>query len=222
MKFRPGQLCNESTTRLELYLHQKYNVKDYYVDNQFSNENALLRIHNAVVKAINDNSRLPRTIIIIPGVEFFKSLDHVDYGVSMIIGKCMDWLITNIECLIRTRKMDLFHVRQGAVEKLEPKIIWVSMITTGQRNFQPLVGKFNAILEQSLFQAGCGFFLKSMNFHPSLWDRNNTLNHDGRIHYWRHISKILKGFDEQVEDFDLLPKNVFSQQDQRYKHSRQN
>ena len=55
------------------------------------------RMINALIKACNEQSRFPQAIFFIPGPEFLKSIDHVDFGGSMIIGKCLDWLISNIE-----------------------------------------------------------------------------------------------------------------------------
>ena len=194
---------------LEPYLHKKYNVRAFFNENNFSTENALAKIYNALVKVINENSRLPRAIVILPGTEFFKSINHVDYGVSLMIGKCIDWLILNIERMIHTRKLDLQQKGLGAVDQFEPKIIWLKMLNAGDKAKLPLVAKFNAILEQSLLRAGSGFVMDLMPFHRMHWDRNGMLTHDGRIEYWRHVSRVVNGFDHQEEGFDLLPKNNF-------------
>ena len=211
MKFRPGQIRNDSNANLEPYIHRKYNVRAYYNKNQFSQENALARLYNALVKGINDNAKLPRIILVIPGVEFFNSINHKDYGVSLMIGKCIDWYLTNFQREIRTRKMDIYQKRIGAVEHLEPKVIWVKMLIEGNRS-STLIDKFNAILEQGLFNSGSGFIMETLRFHPALWDRNQKLNHDGRIQFWQHISRIIKGFDKQQTRFDLLPKSVINHQ----------
>ena len=126
MKFRPGQLRDNNANQ-EPYIHRKYNIKAYYNENQFSQENALAKLNNVLVKGVNDNSKLPRFILVILGVEFFKSLNHKDYGISHMIGKCLDWLIGNMYCITRTKKLDIWQKRIRAVEQLEPKIVWVKM-----------------------------------------------------------------------------------------------
>ena len=204
MKLRPGQ--QRSNPSFEPYVHEQYTVKSYDRDNSTpETENPLAQMHNALVRAFNENARypLPCMIVLIIGDEFFKMINHFDFGISHMIGKCLDWLISNIERLVYTRKLDLFHRRPGSVDYFEPKIIWLKMIEENHPGkFRPtamLSRKFNAILEQALCQSEFSFIMKSIQFNRVFYDRNDKLNHDGCIAFWRHVSGMIKEFDKQKE-----------------------
>ena len=97
MKIRPGH--DRSRPNYEPYLHKQYNVRSYYDLKNFSSENALSRIFNALIRGLEENARklLPRYIVIILGEDFFRMINHTDYGVSLMIGKCLEWMMANLE-----------------------------------------------------------------------------------------------------------------------------
>ena len=132
MKMRPGHDSNSSNAMVP-YLHQQYNIKALFDTNNFPQENTLARIHNSLIKGINENARyaMPRMIIIIIGDELFKTIDHINYGVSLMIAKCIDWLLINLERIVKNRKIDVHQYRPGAVNYFEPKLIWLKMIEPG-------------------------------------------------------------------------------------------
>ena len=201
MKMRPGHDPNSSNTMVP-YLHQQYNIKALFDTNNFPQENTLAIIHNSLIRGINENARytMPRMIIIVISDELFKMIDHVDYRVSLMIGKCIDWLLINLERIVKNRKIDVHQYRPGAVNYFEPKLIWLKMIELG--NFAvnhtkaTLSWKFNAILEQSIQKSESSFIMKSLPMHPFLMDRNGALTHDGRIAYWKYISNKIHDFDK--------------------------
>ena len=224
MKLRPGQIRNANT--FEPYIHEQYNIHLCYFDKNFPvpEENMMARVLNALIKELNDNARhpLPRLIVIIIGKEFFKMLNHVDYGVSHMIGKCLDWLMASLERLIHTRKMDIFHKRPGAVCYFEPKFIWVKMM---EEKFPQvfrensakamLTRKFNVILEQLLEHSGSGFIMNGLPFNKLNFDRNCKLNHEGRIAFWKHISGKLHKFNHHQDTLEPRCADVARQEDNR-------
>ena len=211
MKMHPGQEHRGSS--LEPYLHQQYNVKMYTSDDKFNRDSSIARIFNALVKVLNDNTRIPRFILIIPGRVLFKAISYNGFGISMIMGGCIDWLLANMERVICTKNMDIQQLRTGAVNYFEPKVIWAKMVPEGIHIREPslaLVQKFNAILEQSLFQSKMGYIMRVLeNNQLDMWDRNGRLTHDGRIAYWKQISAMLKRFDNQQDNKELEPRNIF-------------
>ena len=101
-------------------------------------------------------------IIIVVGDELFKTINHVDYEVSMMIGKCIDWMVTNLERIIRVHKMDLLQAQPGAVSYFEPKVIWMKMFEKNCKEYGILAKKFNVILKQAVKQSQVCFIIKPL------------------------------------------------------------
>ena len=195
---------------MELYLCQQYNVKHYYITSQFHRENALARLLNAFIEALNENKKtLPRLIIFMPDSEFLQMLNYYDYGVSLMIRKCLHWLITQIDRLITIRKDALWHRKPGAVLELEPKVIWVKMLVFPSSRMDIVHAKFNVILEQSLLQAQSGFIMNTTEddsrVQHSLFDGNGNMTNSSRITFWHFFNLMIWKFDNP--DVDLLPQS---------------
>ena len=162
---------------------------------------------NSLITAFNENARqpMPRLILIVIEEEFFRMINHIDYGVSLMIGKCLEWMISTIERIVRVRKIDVFHQRKGAVIYFEPKIVWLKMMEIEPQNNSMkgvLVKKFNSILEQCLARSEIRFMMRNIRYHRNLFDHNQRLTHEGRIEFWRHVSETIKEFDAQKEELN--------------------
>ena len=193
----------------EPYLHQYYNVQALHDTSPFSRKNVLAKILNALIKKMNEMKKedlLPRMIIIVPDGDIIHLINHYEYGVSTIIGRCLDWLINQIDRAIRAKKSALRIKRPGSVSPFEPKIVWIKMLCHPGRN--PILNlreKFNNIMEQCLNENRAGYIMEPSQeiLQRNLFDRGNNITHDGRVIYWRHVNKILKDFD--LQDLPLEP-----------------
>ena len=189
----------------ELYIHRMFNVKTYYTKVIPGVNNPLMRVVNALINAMNEptNLQLPRMIIIMLDDEFLHMMNFKDFGISMMIGKCLEWLVREIHDIVHDQRHLLKYKRLGAVSRYEPKIIWSHMMINDRLNaadINLLHQKFNAILNQVICQEGEGFTIvpiTSKTF-PSMFDCDGALHHEGRVSFWKLFSQMVDNFDNQA------------------------
>ena len=197
-----GDLRGKAASMLpEPYLHCQYNVKTFF-PSSYTRGNVMSGILNKLMDAFKENALLPRFIIIIPYDSFLAMLNHTEYGVSLMIGKCLHWLITEVDKLVDTRRAALLRRKPGAVTPHEPKVMWIKMLEFPGRDRYALVrSKFDIILEQVLAQTRKGFIMKATecdNIQRNWFDMMGHITHDGCIQYWCFISYQLQRFDSQA------------------------
>ena len=114
----------------------------------------LARILNRLIDAINIHHILPRFIVIMPDWDILWNINYFDFGVSRIIGDCLEWLVREIDRIITTKKLDVSRKCVGAVMPTEPKIMWFAMIAhPSPSHLLALQRKFNVVLEETLSKA---------------------------------------------------------------------
>ena len=111
------------SSKCEPYLHQEYNVKPCLPKSQFSRENALGCLLNALIDALNENQHLSRIIVMVPDDAFLAMINQTSPGVSLMIGKCLHWLINQVDRAIETKKDALKFRKPGTLTDFEPKVI---------------------------------------------------------------------------------------------------
>ena len=96
------------------YLYDYYNIA-FFSENPLScNTNVLSNLLNSVIHGLNTkinpeqgNVQLPRFIVMIPEDDILKFINYFAYGISTLIGKCLNWLVTQVDCVIESRKDQL-------------------------------------------------------------------------------------------------------------------
>ena len=151
--------ANRPSSEYDIYIHQKYNMRQVYSDD-FRKENTMLHMLNSLIRELNENQKLPRFIVFLIDHEFIKMMNHIGFGISLMMGKCLHWFLNQVEIAISRKKELLAFKKAGATQTLEPKLIWVKMIEQVQdKNMAMAKIKFNVILEQALAQMKSGFIL---------------------------------------------------------------
>ena len=80
------------------YLYQYYNITCSTENNLSSNDDTMARIVNSVINKLNEPIRkLPRFIIIIPDRDLLRHINYLGYGISHILGSCLNWIIKKID-----------------------------------------------------------------------------------------------------------------------------
>ena len=113
------------------------------------------------MQAINKYHILPRFVVVMTDWDVLKSINFFQYGISKIIGMCLEWIMREMDHAVKVKKEDLRMKKPGAVTSLEPKFIWIKMIdqpSTGKIMGQRL--KFNAVLEETLFNTRSMYIMK--------------------------------------------------------------
>ena len=84
----------------------------------------------------------------IPDRDIVHHIRYCDYGISMIIGRLLEFMIKDMERSIICKQSLMREVKPGSVIPNEPKVIWVKML---DRPFNSanhaITKKFNIILE---------------------------------------------------------------------------
>ena len=76
------------------YLYEFYNVK-YFTTNPLSSvRDVLARLVNALIKAINDNQRLPHIILVVPDTDLLRFVQNHNNQTELMSGAAVTW-ITN-------------------------------------------------------------------------------------------------------------------------------
>ena len=194
---RESQITND-----KLYLYQYFNVRSYFLENECST-NALLRIQNAFIHAINKNKRLPRFIIIFTDDDLMKSMGkkYADYGMGRAIGKLIDKVTSFVDRVTSTKRTDMYYRKPGSICASEPKFVWVKMIERYNKDenvFQALRQKYNSLLEEAIAPRRHNYIVDvSKKVNKTAFDRNGELNVTGVINFWLELDKQIELFDKQ-------------------------
>ena len=196
------------------YTYDYYNVHFYHGHPLDLKSNALANIRNAVIEGLNENKhKLPRFLVIIPKDDILKCVNYFSYGISMITGRCLNWLITEIDKIIDGRKDQLRKRKPGLVGHNEPKVLWVKMMNRPNIGYDDLLacrGKFNTILKDLLTSRHHHYIMDVSKevVHPLNFIANNKINARGLDDFWNALDQQIKRFDYNKGNFDPLPVNL--------------
>ena len=189
---------------IEPYVHRMYNVKEFDVSGNFIHANAIGQLVNALLKALMEESQLQKYIVFIPDDSIISMLKHTGYGVSMMMGKCLHWLVSQFDRALETRINALSQVKPGAVGHGEPFLIWCRLLEKqkpGNDSWAMVHRKFNIILEDALKLSKfrtvllTGVHGPHSLLAPRMLDMHGNLNHEGQIAYWRFFSEQIRQLD---------------------------
>ena len=107
----PGNDTTSTALRAEPFVHRYYNVKEFDSASKFAQHNILARMVNSLIQAMNENpSILPKYLVMIPDDQMIAVLRHTGFGVSLMMGKCVYWLIEQTLQIINNRKEALTRI----------------------------------------------------------------------------------------------------------------
>ena len=164
-----------------------------------------------IMETLNEETSLPRFILVIPDWDILKYIDHFTFGISLIAGKCLNWIINNMERAIEAKKEDLRRRKPGAVSPNEPKIVWVKMVgrfSDPNRAGIPILAvhnKFNCALEELLANRRCHYILDAgaALADASCFTYNGQLTARRKGKFWEEVDCQIEKFDYQK--ITLLP-----------------
>ena len=86
------------------------------------------RLVNALIKALNDNNKLPHLMIFMPDWDIVNYVNYFQSGVKEIFNETINWILAQVMRAIQSKKDSLAHRKPGAVITSQPKVIWVKMM----------------------------------------------------------------------------------------------
>ena len=184
------------------YIYEFYNVECYTVNREALCNNVMANLINAVLKGLNDKILLPLFILVVPDYDLVKYFNHFVFGVSLIAGKCLNYVINEIDRAIESRKDALRRRKPGAVSAAEPKVIWVKMINRyflNDSRCMEVRGKFNRCLENILANKRNHYIIDVSKhvYFSDMFYPNGDLNPKGKTEFWSQVDAQLEAFDKQ-------------------------
>ena len=184
------------------YMYDYYSIT-YLTEHQptYNNNNTLARIVNTLAKGLNEQPRVPRFILVIPDIDILRFINHFGFGVSQIIGKCLNCLIKNIDIIIESCKDDLRCRKPGALHSSEPKLVWMKIFeqpNMKENQFCHVQEKFNNILENILSTKKNHYIMDislHISFPANFFPRSSILNTRGKDVFWLETDRMLEEFD---------------------------
>ena len=209
------RLKNEAIVAKESipFLYQFFNIQAFYAGTE-TKGNIMSRLLNSFIEALNENTKLPRYVIMIPDWDIVRSTNF-DYGATTMFEEMIGYLCKQInKCITRCRD-DIMSKKPGALSStFEPRVIWICMINRpieDSKDMKELMihrGKFNRTLDNNITKER---YMYIMNINAFEEDSGNLLNanfhltKEGKQEFWSEVSQQLKRFE--YNEINLKPVN---------------
>ena len=110
------------------YIFDYFHVSCFTPNPQSLVKDVLARFVNCLIKALNDATKLPRIIIIIPDDDILCFINFVTYGIKQVCRSAISYVSTQMTRALETKKEQLIRRKPGSIIASEPKLIWVNMM----------------------------------------------------------------------------------------------
>ena len=131
--FRTLQELKDKAVRADKptpFIYERFNVFHFYRSSL--THNAYIRMLNSFVDALNRRPHLPKYILLVPDKDLLEAIDFFNFGITKILGTCLNWLAKQFERMLESRHENIFKKCPGALRLEETKLIWVKMICRPQ------------------------------------------------------------------------------------------
>ena len=90
------------------YVYERYNVS--ILKRSPLTLDAFPRILNAFIEGLNGSFILPKYVIIVPDKDLLQEANFFNFGISCLLGTCLNWIAKQMEKLLYTRREALFKI----------------------------------------------------------------------------------------------------------------
>ena len=134
------------------YIYEYYNVSCFTSAPDALVLDILARFVNCLIKALNDMSKLPRFIVVVPETDILQFVNFSQQGTRYVCREAISWIVAQMARAIDAKKDQLLRKKAGAVIANEPKIVWVKAVKNMNLDTQSIkqINKFNSMLEDVL------------------------------------------------------------------------
>ena len=191
-------------------MYQFYNIKTYYKPS--TGVRVIVCIVNSLIEAIEERNRLPRLILFIFNKDIIADLDVFNDDVVTTMRSSVDWLIKQINILIRCKCAELLERKPGAVYVYDPSLIFVRMLhrhdITLQRGSKKdeifsLRAKFNDALNMAVAWINHRMLTINSCNSGSHFTHLGELSQKGKDAFWYETDDLVERFDKN--EVKLLP-----------------
>ena len=101
-----SQLKSEVVTEHEdkPYIYDFYTVSSSTASPVFNIKNILPRIINVLVQLLNEDTYLPRFIVIVPGDNIVNYVHQFNAGTTFLSGTVIEWIVTQMNRAVMAKK----------------------------------------------------------------------------------------------------------------------
>ena len=199
----------------QFYMSDYYNVKFYEKSGAtgVSAHNAVVRIINATLEALNGCQTLPRLLLVIINKDVIESINLFDYGAYRVMAQVINWLTRQIDIMICRKRLQILEkCPDGIFNEYHPAIIYVLMIRRPQQfkmgsKMEAVCGlrtKFNNILIDAAARQNNHILSIRTCIHLDHFDHWGNLSHKGKITFWQELDNLVDRFKN--DRLQLLPK----------------
>ena len=188
----------------ESYMKDNFDVTAF-CSSKYSdkNSNVISRMQITMSRALNDNTYLPKVILLVPESDIINSVNYEGTGISTILGELTEWIVTEVDNLIDSK---LKTLSQSAKRRFEPFIYWLSPpthyeFTSDTKNNR---NKFALCLEAIVKKFHNMRVIKlkdNWNIKDSNLVVNNRLTTVGNANYWKAIDASLHYNVSRKDDY---------------------
>ena len=206
------------------YITSHYDVRGFY-DLLFDTEDACIgRIRNLLINAINTEQLLPKAIIIVLDDDILDDLNHFDIGISVALGKWIEWLTQKFHEIIQDYK----KILQSKSRKYKyPHFVWCLLpqhMVFAQ--FNDYKEKFNTAVKKATknYREMSTISLNLWNSDDMSYFDGGQISQIGMATYWQAINAAFKVWDRsqmKTEHMAHLQVQQQSQNSNNYKYKAQ-
>ena len=189
----------EETKVRNSFMKEKFNISIYASSKFTSGFTSIYgRLLNQVAKALKDNVKFPRLILVVLDHEILKETPLEDKEISSYVyGRMINWLMTNVHRYLETRREQL---PTKALKKNYPKVLWVQLPTHKTFKNNEKRGKFNSAL---LAMAKLHSEMHTIRM-LKIWDAEDPNLRVGRRYTAEGILKFWSSIDSAVEHWESI------------------
>ena len=204
------QMKNEARhhRRQSLYIYDYFNVF-FYAPNPLPHvNNALARVVNSYIKALNDAVKLPR-IVLVPDSDILRfarrqaeDMANNANNANMFIEGALKWVMNQLSRATEAKKDEIQRRKPEAVLSYEPKMLWVKMMDclNGSNKTIRLRSEYNEVSEEMIANKP-GHFIIDVNqamLDVLYFDASNKINDYGRVKFWTEIDQMIEKFERRL------------------------
>ena len=184
------------------HLYQFYGISAWYVNLISFLKPTTARLQNALVKALNKKTYLPKYVIMMPDIDILRTLHAWGPGANEKIESQLNWIIAEVAKLLIVRRDDLKAKHAGSVTADLTRVVWVGMLTrpfTENQTFKKvwaLKKKFNGILKSLLHVEKYMHFIEVDHMEErKYFDKFGDLSSSGKHAFWSNLNAAIKVLD---------------------------
>ena len=189
------------------YIYDYYDIRCFTTNPLSLTKSVLARLPNALIKALNESTTIPRFIVVVPDLDVVHFIRKYKAGISTMACAAINWIANQMIRAILAKKEFMRALKPGSITHYKPKYIWIKALEVPDNLYKATMArKFNKCLDKVLVEKDSHYIIdvNEKIDGPSFF-MNSQLNGSGRVNFWTFIDSQIENFDYRRET--LKPRN---------------